>query len=171
MDFATMKVKVETGVYGHQMHRAVAAFRKDFELICSNAMAFHRPNERCHVMAKRILKLGTDMLHTTFPHACHLVALVPPSMELAAWCFLCCRALALRFEPCWWAHQVEHEKDGSLPEIKGEKPKGDKSNQENEQKQQPPQQQRADEEVRRHMGFAHPWGLARANEACLQEGM
>ena len=68
MDFATMKSKVETGVYGNEMNSAVAAFRKDFELVCTNAMAFHRPNERCHTVAKRMLTFGNDKIQTIFPH-------------------------------------------------------------------------------------------------------
>ena len=68
MDFATMKSKVETGVYGNEMNGAVAAFRNDFELVCTNAMAFHRPNERCHIMAKRMLTFGNDKIQTIFPH-------------------------------------------------------------------------------------------------------
>ena len=71
MDFATMKSKVETGAYGNkepdEMKSAVAAFRKDFKLVCDNAMAFHRPNEQCHKVAKRMLAFGFEKIQTVFP--------------------------------------------------------------------------------------------------------
>ena len=68
MDFATMKRKVEGGEYGSTLQPAVTAFRQDFEAVCNNAMAFHRPNEPCHIKAKRMQKFGRGLLQTTFPH-------------------------------------------------------------------------------------------------------
>ena len=35
--------------------------------MCNNALAFHRPNERCHALAKRMLRFGRGVLDTTFP--------------------------------------------------------------------------------------------------------
>jgi hypothetical protein len=59
---------VLSGEYGTQpVERSVKAFRADFELICSNAQAFHRPNERCHVVAKNMLRFGTNVMEATFP--------------------------------------------------------------------------------------------------------
>ena len=48
--------QVEANEYGTEPRAAVAAFRSDLELMASNAMAFHRPNERWHALARRILK-------------------------------------------------------------------------------------------------------------------
>ena len=67
MDFATMRGKVHDGEYGTDPRVAVPAFRADFELTVNNAMAFHRPNERCHIMAKRIQRFGLRTIRITFP--------------------------------------------------------------------------------------------------------
>ena len=67
MDFMTMRNKVQSSEYGTEVHAAVAAFHADFELTCQNAMAFHRPNERCHIMARRMLRFGNEAIKTTFP--------------------------------------------------------------------------------------------------------
>ncbi|KAL1495474.1 hypothetical protein AB1Y20_016840 [Prymnesium parvum] len=72
MDFKTMREKILANAYGSDslndsLNDAVAAFRKDFELICTNAMAFHRPNEKCHIKAKRLLPFGVGCILSTFP--------------------------------------------------------------------------------------------------------
>ena len=67
MDFATMRSKVHADEYGTDLKRAVAAFRTDFDRTCQNAITWHRPNERCHIMAKRMLKFGARLIKTTFP--------------------------------------------------------------------------------------------------------
>ncbi len=55
------------GEYGSFQDGSVGKFRADFELVCNNALAFHRPNERCHALAKRMLRFGRGVLDTTFP--------------------------------------------------------------------------------------------------------
>ena len=67
MDYKTMRGKINANEYGTEVHSAVAAFKADFDLVCNNAMAFHRPNERCHITARRMLRLGTKLISTTFP--------------------------------------------------------------------------------------------------------
>jgi hypothetical protein len=67
MDFKTMRGKIKQAKYGTDMDEAVAAFRSDFELTCRNAMAFHRPNDHIHIMAKRMLRFGSERIRTTFP--------------------------------------------------------------------------------------------------------
>ena len=67
MDFKTMRLKVADKSYGDVQVDALSRFRDDFTLICTNAQAFHRPNERCHLVAKRLLKTGHKVIDTTFP--------------------------------------------------------------------------------------------------------
>ena len=67
MDFLTMRNKLHANEYGTEVHAAVTAFRADFELTCANAIAFHRPNERCHIMARRMQRFGSGVIRHTFP--------------------------------------------------------------------------------------------------------
>ena len=64
--------KIQSGKYGTVMETAVAAFKADFELTCRNAMAFHRPNDHIHIMAKRMLRYGLERIKAAFP-TCNVV--------------------------------------------------------------------------------------------------
>lgn len=57
MDFSTMETKIERNEY-----RSVMEYKKDFMLMCNNAMTYNRPETVYYKEAKRLLLLGAKQL-------------------------------------------------------------------------------------------------------------